>query len=110
MQQERRGDADDGQRVPHLVVDPQRFVADLESFLPAASASAHQDPDHDLANPADSSAARAHILIVDDLPTNRELMRETLQPFGYRLYLADSVSGPIVTEQSATIIPLPSPQ
>lgn len=74
-------------------IDPQRFVADLESFLPAASASAHQDQDHDLANPADSSAARAHILIVDDLPTNRELMRETLQPFGYRLYLADSVSG-----------------
>lgn len=74
-------------------IDPQRFVADLESFLPAAPSAAGGDSARSASASADGNTARAHILIVDDLPTNRELMRETLEPFGFQLSLADSVSG-----------------
>lgn len=74
-------------------IDPQRFVADLESLLPQAryeTAAAHvvTAATEDLPR----GPRRASILVVDDLPTNRELMRETLQPFGYEVRLADSVS------------------
>lgn len=76
-------------------IDPQRFVADLETLLPAHDGATMRPPAP--LPPLDDGASererhQASILVVDDLPTNRELMRETLQPFGYDVRLAGSVS------------------
>lgn len=74
-------------------IDPQRFVADLESLLPRNGWTAAVPEQAGAPAPVAAQANRqGSILVVDDLPTNRELMRETLQPFGYAVRLADSVS------------------
>lgn len=74
-------------------IDPQRFVADLESLLPRAAWTDAAPADAGTMSPElVPSSRQGSILVVDDLPTNRELMRETLQPFGYQVRLADSVS------------------
>ena len=64
-------------------IEPQRFVSDLESLLPQARRSP-------------GAAARAPrdlgILVVDDVDSNRELLREILEPLGYRVRTADRVA------------------
>jgi two-component system cell cycle response regulator len=74
-------------------IDPQRVVSELDAFLPAhlrgsapSAGFARSDPT------AESSSAKlAVILVVDDAPTNRELIYQTLTPYGYDVRLADSV-------------------
>lgn len=73
-------------------IDPQRFVADLESFLPAPRARAPTARHEESGAQLTPKPWRSSVLIVDDMPTNRELMRETLEPFGFEVRLADSVS------------------
>jgi two-component system cell cycle response regulator len=73
-------------------IEPERFVGQVEAHLPkerhavavreAARASAEQP------KPA---ARHARILVVDDSPVNRELIRDLLEPFGYEVNLAQSV-------------------
>src|SRR5947207_3086542 len=43
-----------------------------------------------------SSPTRATLLVVDDSPVNRDLIRETLEPFGYRVLTAQSVAEGLV--------------
>ncbi|MGE5467377.1 MAG: response regulator [Ignavibacteria bacterium] len=75
-------------------IDPERFVPEVESHLPPERRAA---PVREAAAPADAAAAprplhsRARILVVDDSPVNRELIRDLLEPFGYEVRLAQSV-------------------
>ncbi|HEY3128453.1 MAG TPA: response regulator [Acidobacteriota bacterium] len=73
-------------------IAPDTFVGQVEAFLP---------PDHralprEIAarSPAEASSPPAHratILVVDDSPVNRDLIRSTLEPFGYKVILAHTV-------------------
>jgi two-component system cell cycle response regulator len=76
-------------------IDPKRFVEQVEAFLPedrrgvspfpqSGSASTLADP---------SRPILATLLVVDDSPVNRELIRQTLEPSGYRIWSAESVAG-----------------
>lgn len=74
-------------------IDPERFVQQVEAFLPiskhgcAPRLAAHQHPKQ-----ADTQTLRQEtILAVDDSPTNRELIYQTLTPFGYDVHLAHTV-------------------
>lgn len=74
-------------------IDPQTFVGEVEKFLGIHLHSGHlfpTEPDA-VGAAAATSAKRATILVVDDLALNRELIRCTLEPFGYTLVLASSV-------------------
>ena len=68
---------------------PETFVRQVEAFLrpeqrsnqlPIISAAAGE--------PAKHPAKRATILVVDDSPVNLNLIRSTLEPFGYQVILA----------------------
>lgn len=82
-------------------LEPQTFVAEVERFLSAtaglvvarASVTATHTP---AAAPA--RVSEAHVLMVDDSATNRELARASLEPYGYRVSLAVSV------EQALTVL------
>ncbi|MEO6354818.1 MAG: response regulator [Oxalobacteraceae bacterium] len=78
-------------------IEPTTFVSQIEQFLPpalhaqrpgvAAAAEAELAPVAEAAPPLKG----ATILVVDDLLANRELIRCTLEPFGYTLLFAESV-------------------
>lgn len=74
-------------------IDPENFIGQIERFLPAiARSNAAEDAFADEAQAEwPTAATRASILVVDDSPVNRELIRSTLEPFGYVLQLAGSV-------------------
>lgn len=74
-------------------IEPERFVGQVEAHLPlerravgvreaAGRASAEQPR---------PTTRHARILVVDDSPVNRELIRDLLEPFGYEVNLAQSV-------------------
>ena len=74
-------------------IDPETFISQIEKFLPAilrsqiltdqlAAVAYAQEP---------AASKRASILVVDDSPVNRELIRSTLEPFGFVIQLAGSV-------------------
>ncbi len=71
---------------------PETFVRQVEAFLRPEQRS-NQLPIISAAagDPAKHLAKRATILAVDDSPVNLNLIRSTLEPFGYRVILA---SGP----------------
>ncbi|HKE49654.1 MAG TPA: response regulator [Rhodanobacteraceae bacterium] len=75
-------------------IDPHQVVAELDAFLPQSLRGAA--PQHEFgraAAVADTERAKlAAILVVDDAPTNRELILETLTPYGYDVRLAESVA------------------
>jgi len=73
---------------------PETFVAQVESFLAPAQYASMVVPSvtpiaHAAATPP--ARARASILVVDDSPVNRELMRSILEPFGYAVLAAAGV-------------------
>jgi two-component system cell cycle response regulator len=78
-------------------IEPEQFIAQIENFLrveqrgeaPLQPPAPLVDTTHPL-NPT-----RATILVVDDSPTNRELIRDTLAPSGYDVRLAASVAAGI---------------
>ncbi|OGB21340.1 MAG: hypothetical protein A3I66_04580 [Burkholderiales bacterium RIFCSPLOWO2_02_FULL_57_36] len=74
-------------------IDPELFAGQIEKFLPVAlRAHARFDPAPAMAGVQGSATVRrASILVVDDSPINRELIRSTLEPFGYVLHVADGV-------------------
>jgi two-component system cell cycle response regulator len=74
---------------------PQTFVAQVENFLDPAQYVSFALPSvtpatPEAANP--SARTRASILVVDDSPLNRELMRSIFEPFGYTVIGAAGVS------------------
>jgi len=86
-------------------IDPQRVVADLDAFLPDALRGAAPNTGYGRSDPAAESerAKLALILVVDDAPTNRDLIFQTLTPYGYDVRLAESVSAAM--QELATMTP-----
>lgn len=83
---------------------PKRFVEQIESFLDA-SLRARPTP---APSPAPLAAtlwhgpqarAQAQVLVVDDSPSNRELLRHTLEPAGYATRLVATVHDAIAMAQ-----------
>ena len=81
-------------------IEPATFVSQIEQFLPTAlhaqrpaeAESATEvafTPAADTAPPLPLKGAT--ILVVDDSPVNRELIRSTLEPFGYTLLFSEDV-------------------
>src|SRR5205823_1615538 len=73
---------------------PETFVAQVDAFLPPGRRAAGPPPpvaDPAVPSPAPGSVARrAFILVVDNVPANRSLMRFLLEPFGYEVVAARS--------------------
>ena len=86
-------------------IDPQRVVTELDAFLPANLRGSAPDTGFARSGAAVEStrAKLAVILVVDDVPTNRELIYQTLTPYGYDVRLADSV--PEAMRLLATLTP-----
>jgi two-component system cell cycle response regulator len=74
-------------------IEPETFVGQVEKFLRADLRALHAAGGSAAAVDyvPTTVARRATILVVDDLPVNRELVRSTLEPMGYVLLLAASV-------------------
>jgi two-component system, cell cycle response regulator len=81
-------------------IEPTTFVSQIEQFLlpplraqhsaaVAPAAEAQPSPADDGRPAAERKGAT--ILVVDDSPVNRELIRSTLEPFGYTLLFAEDV-------------------
>lgn len=67
-------------------IEPQTFVREIEAFLPANLRSNAVPQLRESAKAADFEMRDdVTILIVDDVPVNRELIRAALGPLGYRL-------------------------
>jgi two-component system cell cycle response regulator len=78
-------------------IEPEQFIAQIENFLRV-----EQRGEAPLQPPAPivktihpPNPQRATLLVVDDSPTNRELIRDTLAPSGYDVRLAASVAAGI---------------
>src|SRR5581483_2895586 len=73
-------------------IDPERFVAQIEAFVPPEKRGTLRAVGNETVPGAVPSAGRrATVLVVDDSPTNRELIYQTLVPSGYRVHLAETV-------------------
>lgn len=73
-------------------IDPQLFIEQMESYLPTPSVTPAPTPVHDKASASvQLSQAGAQLLVIDDIPSNRELLQQILQPSGYRVRLATSI-------------------
>ncbi|MET0231004.1 MAG: response regulator [Rhodanobacteraceae bacterium] len=75
-------------------IDPQVVVGELDAFLPKALRGLqplNRDGESTSVAGAREGAALAVILVVDDVPTNRELIYQTLTPSGYDVRLAETV-------------------
>jgi two-component system cell cycle response regulator len=86
-------------------IDPQRVVADLDAFLPDDLRGEAPNTRHGHSDPAAESerAKLAVILMLDDAPTNRDLIFQTLTPYGYDVRLAETVAEAMA--QLATLTP-----
>ncbi len=74
---------------------PQTFVAQVENFLDPSQYVSFALPSVTPATPEAatlSARTRASILVVDDSPLNRELMRSIFEPFGFTVIAAAGVS------------------
>lgn len=86
-------------------IDPQRVVAELDAFLPANLRGSPPRAGFERSDPTVESVRAMHavILVVDDAPTNRDLIYQTLSPCGYDVRLAESVAEAMA--QLATLTP-----
>ena len=74
---------------------PETFVAQVENYLDPAQYVAFALPDMTPTTPEAATPpaqTRGSILVVDDSPVNRELMRSILDPSGYTVIVAADVS------------------
>lgn len=79
-------------------IDPERFVAQIEHFLTVEQRGSAPSQNIDGAAAAPDrqpGAMRGSVLVVDDSLTNRELIHQTLTPFGYTVRLASTVAAGI---------------
>ena len=86
-------------------IDPEKFVAEIDGFLRAelrgkARRRDSVQPNRIVETPR---ATKATVLVVDDSPTNCELIDQTLTPFGYRVRIAHSVQ--VGLELAAASVP-----
>jgi len=74
-------------------IEPETFVADVERFLGAdlRGQSPSQQPSGNTSTIDARAVKHGRILVVDDSPVNRELLRDMLEPLGYEVWLAGSV-------------------
>ena len=74
-------------------IDPETFVAEADGYLRAEQRGAFPRERHapPAVGPELSQLIKATLVVVDDSPTNRDLIYQTLAPFGYRVWLASSV-------------------
>jgi CheY-like chemotaxis protein len=86
--------------IPKPIV-PQTFVAQVEEFLRPEQRSLSPKPHSTTSAPASPAAdlgprhasRRLTILVIDDLPANRELIESSLSPFGYDVIPTHSAEG-----------------
>lgn len=91
-------------------INPESFVSEVEAFLPAerrmaqAAACTEPAPTDDLSvrKPA-AATTGVTVLVVDDLPSNIELVRSILEPSGYRVLSAANADEAI--ELTRKIVP-----
>jgi len=86
-------------------IDPQRVVTELDAYLPAHLRGSTPSSGFGRSDAAAESTREklAVILVVDDAPTNRELIYQTLTPYGYDVRVAESV--PEAMRMLATLTP-----
>jgi len=85
-------------------IDPQRVVGELDAYLPTNLRGAAPNTGFGRSDAVASVSTKlAVILVVDDAPTNRDLIFQTLTPYGYEVRLADSVANAMA--QLATMTP-----
>jgi two-component system cell cycle response regulator len=84
-------------------IEPEKFVAEVESFLGVLSQRREAaPPEWRNSLPAALPVAKfASVLVVDDSPINRELIQHTLSAFGYAITLADNVADALALARSA---------
>ena len=76
-------------------IEPETFIGQIEQFLPADKCSSgytRSAESREILDVPSTQATGARILVVDDNPVNRELLRATLVPAGYEVKIAGSVS------------------
>lgn len=75
-------------------IEPEAFIGQVEKFV-RANLRSSPHPSEPAAEPRSLAATarktQGRVLVVDDILANRELIRSTLEPFGYEVVLADSV-------------------
>ena len=71
-------------------IDPEKFIPQVDSFLPAEQRGVRPAPQSITAGETltPPSASRDTILVVDNLETNRDLLRSLLEHYGYRVLTA----------------------
>jgi len=74
-------------------IDPELFVGQIDRLLRADKRGLAPRGGHgnSVAETAPPYGQQASLVVVDDSPTNRELIYQTLVPFGYEVRLADNV-------------------
>lgn len=86
-------------------IDPEKFVGEIDAYLqvhPAQVPSANQALAAQPQPPARPMVAQlGKVLVVDDSPTNRELIAYTLGAFGYATTLVDNVTDALASARSA---------
>lgn len=86
-------------------IDPEKFVGQVEHFLPAeqrGSVPLHRHTQTPYAAGNGSQSKHATVLVVDDSQINRELIRDTLDPYGYEVWLAHSVAQALSIAREST--------
>jgi two-component system cell cycle response regulator len=73
-------------------IDPQSFVGQLEHYLPPSHKVAVQRQWTTSEEGAPRLKESATILVVDDMPVNREVLRQTLEPLGYQVHMAETIA------------------
>ena len=74
-------------------IDPQVFVGQVDTFLHAEQRGRTPNRQNSdvAAEPTNQPSNKAKVIVVDDSPTNRELIYQTLTPSGYEVTVTDNV-------------------
>jgi len=73
-------------------INPETFVAEIERYLPAEFQSKNAQPSAPAGDAAPSRSTGPIILAVDDIQVNLDLVRSSLEPFGYQVIEAHDVA------------------
>lgn len=76
-------------------IQPQTFMEQIGPFLPQQSVRPRQSPAVVVSTPRPAAENRGKILVVDNSPANINLSRSILEPFGYEVITAHSVTAAV---------------